>query len=106
MSEKCYLARSAKIAARKLGDETMIMVAPDSTLFSLNEVASVIFNAADGVTPLDEIVAQRVCSEFDVELEVALTDAEKVVKELAGHGVLVVSNEPIAPPLSFAQAAR
>ncbi|HTQ58586.1 MAG TPA: PqqD family protein [Candidatus Solibacter sp.] len=106
MREKCYFARASKIAARKLGDETMIMVAPDSTLFSLNEVASLIFNAADGVTPLDEIVAQRVCSEFDVELDVALSDAEKIVRELAGHGVLVVSSEPIAPPLSFAQAAR
>ena len=106
MSEKCYVARASKIAARMLGDEMMIMVAPDSTLFTLNEVASVIFNAADGTTPLEEIVAERVCPEFDVELEVALKDAESVVKELAGHGVLLVSNTPFAPPRAFAQAAR
>jgi len=105
MSEKCYVARATKIAARMLGDEMMIMVAPDSTLFTLNEVASVIFNAADGTTPLEEIVAERVCSEFDVELEVALKDAERVVKELAGQGVLLVSDEPITPPRAFAQAA-
>ncbi|HEY2544906.1 MAG TPA: PqqD family protein [Candidatus Acidoferrum sp.] len=105
MSEKCYVGRSSKIAARMLGDEMMIMVAPDSTVFTLNEVASVLFNAADGTTPLEEIVAERVCSEFDVELEVALKDAESVVKELAGRGVLLVSDEPITPPRSFAQAA-
>ncbi len=106
MSEKCYVAKATKIAARMLGDEMMIMVAPDSTLFTLNEVASVIFNAADGATPLDEIVAERICSEFDVELDVALKDAERVVKELAGHGVLLVSDQPSAPPRAFAQAAR
>jgi len=106
MSEKCYVARSSKIAARMMGDEMMIMLAPDSTLFTLNEVASVIFNAADGTTPLEVIVAERVCAEFDVELEAALKDAEQVVKELAGHGVLLVSDEPIPQPLAFAQVAR
>jgi hypothetical protein len=106
MSEKCYVARSSKIAARMMGDEMMIMLAPDSTLFTLNEVASVIFNAADGITPLEAIVAERVCSEFDVELEVALKDAEYVVKELVGHGVLLVSDKPITQPRAFAQVAR
>jgi hypothetical protein len=106
MSEKCYVARSSKIAARMMGNEMMIMLAPESTLFTLNEVGSVIFNAADGTTPLEEIVAERVCSEFDVEFEVALKDAEHIVKELAGHGVLLVSDKPINPPLAFAQVAR
>jgi phosphohistidine swiveling domain-containing protein len=105
MSEKCYVARSTKIAARMMGDEMMIMLTPDSTLFTLNEVASAIFNAADGMTPLDVIVAERVCLEFDVELEVALKDAEHVVKELAGHGVLLVSDKPITQPRAFAQVA-
>lgn len=106
MSEKCYVARASKIAARMMGNEMMIMLAPDSTLFTLNEVASVIFNAADGTTPLEVIVAERVCSEFDVELKVALKDAEHMVKELAGHGVLLVSDKPITQPLTSAQAAR
>jgi coenzyme PQQ synthesis protein D (PqqD) len=106
MSEKCYVARPSKIAARMMGDEMMIMLAPESTLFTLNEVASVIFKAADGTTPLEEIVAERVCSEFDIEFEVALKDAESMVKELAGHGVLIVSDEPIAQTRVFAQVAR
>jgi len=106
MSEKCYVARSSKIAARMMGDEMMIMLAPESTLFTLNEVASVIFKAADGATPLDEIVAERVCSEFDIEFEVALKDAEHMVKELAGHGVLIVSDKPTTQSRAFAQVAR
>jgi coenzyme PQQ synthesis protein D (PqqD) len=90
-----YVARSTEIAARLLGGEMMIMSARDSTLFSLNEVASVIWQAADGVTPLADIVEARVCAEFEVESAVALRDAEELVEELAQHGILHVSSTPI-----------
>jgi hypothetical protein len=89
-----------------LGDEMMIMLAPDSTLFTLNEVGTAIWNAADGTTPLEAIVANRICSEFDVEPEVALKDAERFVEELAHHGVLLISDQPIAQPKTFVQAGR
>jgi hypothetical protein len=92
---KCYVARSPKIAARALGHETMIMSAVDSSLFTLNETASAIWNAADGLTPLDQIVEQRVCAVFDVEPRQALRDAEELVNGLAEHGVMVVSDTPI-----------
>jgi Coenzyme PQQ synthesis protein D (PqqD) len=73
----------------------MIMSARDSALFSLNEVASVIWQAADGVTPLAEIVERRVCAEFEVEPAVALRDAEELVDDLARQGILQVSNAPM-----------
>ena len=38
-----YIARSTAIAARMLGGEMMIMSALDSTFFTLNEVATVIW---------------------------------------------------------------
>lgn len=94
MTDK-YIARSPEIAARLLGGEMMIMSARDSSLFSLNEVASAIWQGADGVTPLAEIVEQRVCAEFEVEPAVALQDAEELVGELAEHGILRVSDTPI-----------
>lgn len=90
-----YLLRSREIAARTLGDETMIMSARDSSLFTLNESASAIWNAADGVTPLEQIVEQRVCAEFEVEPEQAMRDAEELIDQLAEHGILVVSDSPI-----------
>ena len=83
MSEK-YIARSKAVAARVLGGEMMIMSAADSKFFSLSEVATVIWEAADGRTPLSEIVAQRVCAEFDVPADVAYRDAETVGRR-AGH---------------------
>lgn len=95
MKNTRYVARSKAIAARALGDETMIMSATNSTLFTLDEVASVIWEAADGVTPLEEIVAKKVCAQYDVAPEVALRDAEALVEDLAGHGILLVSEEPL-----------
>ncbi len=87
-----YLARSKEIAARALGGEIMIMSARDSTLFNLNEVGSIIWQAADGETTLEEIVERKICPEFDVELEEALKDAETFVRELAAHGILILSD--------------
>jgi hypothetical protein len=98
MSDKPYVARSTMIAARVLGEETMIMSATDSTLFTLDEVATVIWESADGATPLEEIVKKKVCALYDVSLEVALKDAEVLVEQLAGHGLLLLSDRPIAKP--------
>jgi Coenzyme PQQ synthesis protein D (PqqD) len=98
MKPSRYVARSKSIAARGLGDETMVMSATNSTLFTLNEVASEIWNAADGVTPLEEIVKSRVCSQFDIAPEAALEDAEVLVENLASHGLLLVSPEPFSKP--------
>ncbi len=91
-----YIARSPAIAARRLGDETIIMSAINSTFFSLDEVATVIWQAADGRTPLSEIVAGKICKEFQVERDQAERDASEFVSALSQHGILLVSDRPIA----------
>lgn len=96
MSDK-YIARSKDIAARKLGDEMVVMAGETSSVFTLNEQATAIWEAADGVTPLRAIVEGQVCQEFDVSPEVAYKDAEELVTDLAGHGILLVSDQPITP---------
>ena len=98
MNSKLYVARSPEIAARRLGDEMMIMSGRDSTLFTLNEVATTIWEAADGSTALDEIVQRKICPVFEVEPDVALRDAESLAEKLAGHGILLLSDEPFPPP--------
>lgn len=94
MNRKQYIARSSEIAARRLGDEMMIMSAQDSTLFTLNPVATAIWEAADGATSLDEIVQRRVCTAFKVEPGVALRDAVALAERLAEHGILLLSDAP------------
>jgi hypothetical protein len=101
-----YIARSTAIAARMLGGEMMVMSASDSTFFTLNEIATVIWQAADGRTPLSEIVENRVCQEFEVEPEVARRDAEQFVSELSQHGILLVSDQPIAETKSGTAEAQ
>ena len=58
---RLYLARNPRVAARSLDGEMMIMSGRDSTLFTLNKTATILWQAADGATPLDEIVEQRIC---------------------------------------------
>ncbi|WP_180538052.1 PqqD family protein [Nevskia soli] len=87
-----YPARSNQIAARMLGDEMMIMSPRDATLFSLNEAGALIWQSADGHTPVSEIV-QRVCQEFDVEPDEARADVESFLSELAGHRILNFTEE-------------
>lgn len=95
MSSK-YLARSSQIAARLLGGEMMIMSPLDSTFFTLNEVATVIWQAADGNTTLEEIVREHVVPAFDVDPAVARQDSEEFADELSRHGILLVSDHPIS----------
>jgi len=96
MNNKRYVARSTAIAARVLGDETMVMSATNSTLFTLDEVATVIWESADGATPLEEIVSKKICTQYDITPEIALKDAEGLVEELAEHGLVLLSDKPIA----------
>ena len=48
------------------------------------------------VYQLTEIVARNVCPEFEIAPQEALADAEEFVRELAMHGILHVSDQPIA----------
>ncbi len=92
-SEK-YISRGEHVAARMLGGEMMIMSIRDSTLFSLNETASAIWQAADGATGLREIVERSIVARFDADPEAAYRDALELVEGLAKHGILKVTNEP------------
>jgi len=91
-----YIARSSAIAARLLAGEMMVMNSVNSTFFTLNEVATAIWQAADGRTPLREIVRERICTQFEVEPGQAQADAEQFVADLSTHGILLVSDRPLA----------
>jgi hypothetical protein len=96
MSRTLYVARSPRVAARMLGEEMLLMSGQGSTLFTLNPTATILWQAADGVTPLEKIVERRICSEFEVKSEEAMRDAEALAADLAKHGILLISEEPIS----------
>ena len=93
---RLYVARNPRVAARSLDGEMMIMSAAIPLSFTLNKTATILWQAADGTTPLDEIVEQRICTEFEVEPAEALQDAETLARELASHEILQISEEPIS----------
>jgi hypothetical protein len=103
MNKKLYVSRSPRIAARRLGEEMLVMSGQGSTLFTLNTTATILWQAADGATPLDEIVERRICSEFEVQPEEALRDAESLAEDLAKHGILLISEEPIPKSVASVQ---
>lgn len=103
---RLYIARSPRVAARALDGEMMIMSGRDSTLFTLNKTATILWNWADGTTPLERIVEQSICGEFEVNPEEALQDAEELARELADHEILLVSEEPILQAASPAGSIR
>jgi hypothetical protein len=89
-----YISRAGHIAADMPGGQMMIMSTADFSLYVLNGTASIIWQAADGITSLSEIVFNKVCAEFDVAPDVALEDATTLVNSLAGHGILLISDQP------------
>jgi len=105
MNANRFIARSAKVAARMVGDEMMIMSGADSSLFSLNETASILWQAADGVTPLAQIVERHICADYAVDAETALRDAEELAEELARRGILLLSDAPVPAADSPAKAS-
>ncbi len=90
----CYPKRVANLASRVLKGEAIVMNPVDSSLFSLNETATAIWEAADGRTTLKEIVERDVCPRFEIDAASALRDAEELVKALAEQSILQVSETP------------
>ncbi|HLH09230.1 MAG TPA: PqqD family protein [Terriglobales bacterium] len=90
-----YVGRSEAVAARMMGGEIVVISPEDSSLFTLNAVASCIWNSADGDSTLEQIVRNQVCAEFEVGFDAALEDAAAFVREGSQHGILQVSEQPL-----------
>jgi hypothetical protein len=98
MKATFYVARNPAVAARKFDGEMMIMSCRDSTLFTLDEIGTTIWESANGLVSLAEIVASKICTDFDVQYERALLDAEAFAESLAERGIVLISSDPIPYP--------
>ncbi len=88
-----YLTQNPQTAWRVYDGEAVIICPDDSMLSTLNPVGTLIWEAADGKTPVSAIVA-RISEEFDVEPEQAERDLTAFVEELCQRGLLMVSEPP------------
>ena len=85
-----YLTQNPQTAWRIYDGEAAIICPGDSTLNTLNAIGTLIWQAADGKTPVSGIVA-RICDEFDVEPEQAERDLAAFIEKLCQRGLLMVS---------------
>ena len=92
-----YIARNTRLGACTLGGEAIIVTPADSHLYSLNSVATCIWEAANGQSRVSQIVEERICAEFDVDHETALSDALAFVADFSGKGLLVTAEQPFDP---------
>jgi len=90
-----FVARSERVAARKVAGEMVILSADDSSLYVLNGVGTAVWDAADGRTPLSAIVDDIICGEYDIDRESAWHDVQEFVDALVSYGVLRTSAEAI-----------
>ena len=95
-----YVARNPRVAARSLDGEMMIMSGRDSTLFTLNKTATILWQAADGTTPLEQIVQQKICAEFEVEAGDARAKISKAEKTAVGATVGYVQVKLLLHPVN------
>ncbi len=92
-----YLARSSRTAWRVYDGEAVVLLAEDSTLNTLNAVGTLIWEGADGKTPVSALVG-RICAEFDVEPAQAERDVTVFIDKLSQRGLLNVSASPHEQP--------
>lgn len=85
-----YLTQNPQTAWRVYDGEAVVICPDDSTLNTLNAVGTLIWQAADGKTPVSAIVA-RISEEFDVEPAQAERDSTVFIEKLCQRGLLMVS---------------
>jgi hypothetical protein len=91
-----YPAQNPRAAWRVYDGEAVIVSPEDSTLHSLNEVGTVIWEAADGRTS-EAAIATRLCDRFEVDAATAARDVAAFIDALTLRGLLTVGEAP-APP--------
>jgi len=92
-----YVARNSQTAWRVYDGQAVILLAADSTLNTLNAVGTVIWESADGRTPVGAIVG-RLCDTFDVEPARAERDSAAFIEILCQRGLLSLSDVPHEAP--------
>jgi hypothetical protein len=88
-----YLYQNSKTAYRVLEGEAVIVDPSSSMLYSLNPVATLIWEACNEGTTAEEII-NRVMEEYQVQRVVAERDCLEFARDFIDRGLLIVSGGP------------
>ncbi len=87
MPEK-RLKISDRVAARIVGEETVIIGLDDNTMNILNDAGTFIWERVDAGKMLREIILE-ICNEYEVDEETARRDADLFVQEMLSKKIFV-----------------
>ena len=88
-----YVLQNPLAAWRVYDGEAVIVSPEDSTLHTLNEVGTLVWEAADGRTSLAAIAA-RICERYEVDAPAAAHDVDAFVDALLERGLITVLDAP------------
>lgn len=88
-----YIAQNPDTPARTIDGEAIVITPHDSTLHTLNETATFIWDRADGTRTLEDI-AKEMVGQFDVAEEVLREDALAFVEEAVSKGLMQATEGP------------
>ena len=81
------------VLGRVVEDEAVLVLPERGEVKVLNKVGARIWELADGQRSVSEIAA-LICQEYDVDLEVATSDALEFLAELESRGAITASDSP------------
>ena len=82
-----YVVKCDDLAWREYDGEVVIMSEDGSRIHSLNKVASLIWELADGKVKISDIIT-RVCDRFDVQESMAQVDTLEFIQQLIDKHLL------------------
>lgn len=87
-----YLTQNRKAACRVINGEAVIVDPSTSRLYSLNPIATLIWEMTSEKACVEDIV-EKILEEFEVEREVVERDCEKFVSDFADKGLLISADD-------------
>ena len=94
MLDQYVVKNNEKTAYRIIDGEAVVVNLKDSTFHTLNPVATLIWEKADGQLKAKQII-EKICQEFEVDWDTAERDCLEFLGKLASKGMIVLSQNPM-----------
>ncbi|MGO8871769.1 MAG: PqqD family protein [Acidimicrobiales bacterium] len=80
--------RRDRVMMQQVEGDSVLLDIDTGEYFSLNEVGGRVWELCDGTRSVESI-ADAICTEYDVERATAMRDADELLADLAGAGLVV-----------------
>ena len=88
-----YIRQNPDTPARTIDGEAIVITPEDSTLHTLNDTATYIWDRADGTRTL-EAIAGEMLEEFEVDAATVKTESLAFVEDAVKRGLMLASDRP------------